>query len=306
MAVMRYKDSLGNFRRVLKIKKLEESTFNSGSIKYRNENNFERIQGVKVTNGEDWIFSDRLTHINIVYDKVTYSTLLISYTKGTSTSVITFTLKRLSGSGRSNTYIKTSTSSSGQVTFNNDMPDLIGGLGYGSFDLQIHCSDNDYYTLGAPNLNDLVHLSNTYGYEDGTILVRKVFLGPQCKLRGFGYGTGVFIGGSFLSQKEINTVITASDNLEIPPNAFLVAKIKKFIAFKNITNINIANFYGISNLEYFDFSRVTIIPELGHRKDDHVLNYMPSTCKIKVPSLLYNDWIIHPDWIEYADQIIAI
>ena len=70
-----------------------------------------------------------------------------------------------------------------------------------------------------------------------------------------------------------------------------------------IKSIGINTFYNCYSAGYYDFSSHTFVPTL--------LNYnaftgIPSDCKIRVPTELYDKWILASNWSKYTDYIEAV
>ena len=65
------------------------------------------------------------------------------------------------------------------------------------------------------------------------------------------------------------------------------------------------NRYAFSNcyeIQTYDFTTHTSIPTL----DTFVFDNISSTCQIKVPAALYDQWIAATNWSEWADNIVAV
>ena len=70
-----------------------------------------------------------------------------------------------------------------------------------------------------------------------------------------------------------------------------------------IKSIGINTFYNCYSAGYYDFSSHTFVPTL--------LNYnaftgIPSDCRIRVPTELYDKWILASNWSKYTDYIEAV
>lgn len=79
--------------------------------------------------------------------------------------------------------------------------------------------------------------------------------------------------------------------------------LKKINMLGNITSISSQAFYNCYNIIEYDFTNCTSIPTLS---STNVFTGINKLCKIKVPSSLYDDWIISTNWSTYAAYIVAV
>ena len=77
----------------------------------------------------------------------------------------------------------------------------------------------------------------------------------------------------------------------------------KEISARTVIRIGDRAFKGCSALSVVDFSRATRVPSLDAVS---AFSGVPSTCTIRVPSALYDEWINATNWIELADRIVAV
>ena len=71
----------------------------------------------------------------------------------------------------------------------------------------------------------------------------------------------------------------------------------------SVIQISSYAFDGCSKVATYDFSSHTSVPTLNNT---NAFNGIPSNCKIKVPSALYDEWIAATNWSTYASYIEAV
>ena len=71
----------------------------------------------------------------------------------------------------------------------------------------------------------------------------------------------------------------------------------------NLKSISSGAFQNCTSVLEYDFSRATIIPTLGAT---NAFGSIKSSCVIKVPSALYDEWVVATNWAHYADKIVAV
>lgn len=71
---------------------------------------------------------------------------------------------------------------------------------------------------------------------------------------------------------------------------------------KSVTSIGSGAFSGCTAMQYYDFTAYASVPTL---ESTHGFYNIPSTCEIRVPASLYNEWIAATNWSTYADNIVA-
>jgi hypothetical protein len=103
---------------------------------------------------------------------------------------------------------------------------------------------------------------------------------------------------------------TAFTSINIPSGCHTIGSYA-FYGCSALTSINIPSgvttiesntFYGCKNMQVYDFSTHTSVPTLANK---NAFTSIPSTCKIKVPSSLLNDWKTATNWSTYASRIVA-
>ena len=70
-----------------------------------------------------------------------------------------------------------------------------------------------------------------------------------------------------------------------------------------VTQVGSHVFYDCTALQEADFSELTAVPKLTNI---NAFNNVPTTCTIKVPKALYNEWIATTNWSTFADRIVAV
>ena len=79
--------------------------------------------------------------------------------------------------------------------------------------------------------------------------------------------------------------------------------LKYVIIPPNINKIDRQTFQNCTSMEYYDFTRCTAVPTLSYT---NAFSGIPSTCEIRVPSSLYDQWIAATNWSTYASNIVAV
>ena len=70
-----------------------------------------------------------------------------------------------------------------------------------------------------------------------------------------------------------------------------------------VTSIGTYAFYGCTGVAIYDFSTHTAVPTLS---SGYVFSLIPSDCKIRVPSALYDEWIAATNWSRLTSRIVAV
>ena len=71
----------------------------------------------------------------------------------------------------------------------------------------------------------------------------------------------------------------------------------------SVTSIDSYAFGNCSGMQFYDFSTHTSIPTL---LNTNIFQSIPSTCEIRVPVSLYDEWIAATNWSNYASYIVAV
>lgn len=99
----------------------------------------------------------------------------------------------------------------------------------------------------------------------------------------------------------IESVLIDQGIENIGANAFTgCTKLKGIVVPNSVTTIDAYAFSGCVAISNYDFTEFTEIPVLA---DKNAFGGILSTCKIKVPVVLYEDWIKAENWSHYADHI---
>lgn len=114
--------------------------------------------------------------------------------------------------------------------------------------------------------------------------------------------TGIF-QNSFEQAGPLTSVVMTDSVTYIGPDAFYNSSLKSIVVSKNVDWINDRVFGYCRNMEVCDFSSNTSIPRLAGTT---AFNGIPSTCQIRVPSALYDEWIAATNWSAFADNIVAV
>lgn len=81
------------------------------------------------------------------------------------------------------------------------------------------------------------------------------------------------------------------------------ARLKSITIPNSVTNIGSSAFYGCTSMQYYDFTACTSVPTLANAT---VFSGIPSTCEIRVPMALVDEWKAATNWSTYASQIVGV
>ena len=70
-----------------------------------------------------------------------------------------------------------------------------------------------------------------------------------------------------------------------------------------VTTINAGLFTNCLGVAYYDFSAYTTVPALANAS---AFSGIADDCEIRVPAVLYDEWITATNWATYADYIVAV
>ena len=99
-------------------------------------------------------------------------------------------------------------------------------------------------------------------------------------------------------------------NVTIPNSATSISRYT-FYGCRSLTNVTIPNsvttiddsaFRNCTGIQLYDFSQHTSVPTLSNTNAFEGIN---ANCAIKVPALLYGEWIAATNWSTYASYIVA-
>ena len=80
-------------------------------------------------------------------------------------------------------------------------------------------------------------------------------------------------------------------------------KLKNVTIGSGVTDLAYGTFSNCLAMEIYDFTACTAVPTL---RSIDVFSKIPTTCQIKVPASLYDEWIAATNWSTYADYIVAV
>jgi hypothetical protein len=111
-------------------------------------------------------------------------------------------------------------------------------------------------------------------------------------------GASAFRGCTVLTNVKLPSNLTSLDNYTFNGCTSLThVKIPS-----SVTDVGTQSFYNCTALQEVDFSELTAVPKLSNK---NAFTNVPTTCVIKVPTALYNDWIAATNWSTYANMIVA-
>ena len=96
------------------------------------------------------------------------------------------------------------------------------------------------------------------------------------------------------------------------PNSVTYLGNKAFDGCNSLTSVTIGNgitsigdkvFSRCNNVQYYDFTAHINIPTLSNT---NAFDEIKADCEIRVPAVLYNDWINADNWSTYSDHIVAV
>ena len=70
-----------------------------------------------------------------------------------------------------------------------------------------------------------------------------------------------------------------------------------------VTNIGAQTFQNCTSMQYYDFTKCTTVPPLSYT---NAFYNIPSTCEIRVPMALVDEWKAATNWSTYASQIVGV
>ena len=70
-----------------------------------------------------------------------------------------------------------------------------------------------------------------------------------------------------------------------------------------VTSISMQAFYNCTSMQYYDFTSHTTVPTLVNA---NAFSGIPTTCEIRVPMALVEEWKAATNWSTYASQIVGV
>lgn len=108
---------------------------------------------------------------------------------------------------------------------------------------------------------------------------------------------------AFAGCSELTNVSLPMNLTTLGAYAFQSTKLNEIRIPKTITTINAGLFNNCKSLAICDFSNHESVPTLSNT---NAFTSVPSTCEIRVPAALYDEWVAATNWSTYASQIVAV
>ena len=124
---------------------------------------------------------------------------------------------------------------------------------------------------------------NSVEFEDGSLIQE--------------FGEYVFSDCANLNSITIPNDIAISSYL-----FFNSSSLKNATFLGNVSSIGYMAFSNCSMLEFIDFTSCSSVPTIQFNS----FSNFPSTCQIRVPASLYDEWIAATNWSNIASQIVAV
>ena len=108
---------------------------------------------------------------------------------------------------------------------------------------------------------------------------------------------------TFIYCSTLKTVVFPENLLSLPRNMCLqTGLMESFVCPPTIINVSYGAFYASGISTFYDFTACIQVPTL---ENTNAFQSIPSTCEIRVPEDLYDDWVAATNWATYADRIKA-
>lgn len=133
--------------------------------------------------------------------------------------------------------------------------------------------------------------------------VTRDFLFEECyALSSFAYPNGSTAELSFQKCYSLRRAVIPNSITTLDGRAFSECESLEFLVIPgSVSELNNYMFSNCRAVSYYDFSQHQTVPSLT---SSSVFYYIPSDCKIIVPDILYDEWIVATNWSSLASQII--
>ena len=167
---------------------------------------------------------------------------------------------------------------------------------------------DEQYSVIEQNVPKVHDAGRELGYEEASKVLCDVIAGSATTVV-IPYGCETIRGYAFIYSKNIKSVIVESKAIRLVGyEAFQGCESLEEFRIKEKGDINYFSqraFYKCPKLKVIDLSEYSDskIPTLAHV---NAFEGVHSECVIKVPSRLYDQWIVTTNWVELADRIVAV
>ena len=113
------------------------------------------------------------------------------------------------------------------------------------------------------------------------------------------------IGGyAFKNCDKLTSIIIGNSIITIGPHAFSgCEKLTSIIIPNSVKTIDTAAFSYCISMQYYDFTSHTSVPTLANV---NAFSAIPSTCEIRVPMALVDEWKAATNWSNHASKIVGV
>ena len=111
-------------------------------------------------------------------------------------------------------------------------------------------------------------------------------------------------GNAFKDHTSLQRMFLPDDIIDIGQYALSgYRNLKTLLMPKSLVSIGSYALSGNTNMRVLDFTKCEQVPALAAVD---ALNALPTTCEIRVPSALYDEWVAATNWTVYASQIVGV
>ena len=149
-----------------------------------------------------------------------------------------------------------------------------------------------------------VNSSNTNYYSEDNCLIKKSTKAvvSGCKNSTIPSDIKIIEGNAFFSCAGLTNISIPNSVTSIGSSAFAYCSNLTSITLSNaLTSIGQYAFSNCSKILEYNFSSYSSVPSLG----SNAFQNINSSCKIRVPASLYNEWIAKTNWSTYANYIVT-